>query len=56
MLREAGTDLDFIRVFKAGAKDLRSKVAQLFVVNDNEDSALAYVLAPASLLHRLTSW
>ncbi|KAG1899611.1 common central domain of tyrosinase-domain-containing protein [Suillus fuscotomentosus] len=37
-----GTDLDFIRAFKAGAKDLRNKVAQLFVVNDNEDSALAW--------------
>jgi hypothetical protein len=55
MLREAGTDLDFLRAFKAGAKDLRSKVAQLFVVNDDEDSALAYVLTFACLMYRLTS-
>ncbi|KAG2082901.1 common central domain of tyrosinase-domain-containing protein, partial [Suillus cothurnatus] len=38
-----GSNIDQLqKAFKAGAKDLRSKVAQLFVVNDDEDSALAW--------------
>ncbi|KAG1810849.1 common central domain of tyrosinase-domain-containing protein [Suillus subaureus] len=38
-----GSDIDQLqKAFKAGAKDLRSKVAQLFVVNDDEVSALAW--------------
>ncbi|KAG2121574.1 common central domain of tyrosinase-domain-containing protein [Suillus cothurnatus] len=38
-----GSNVDQLqKAFKAGAKDLRSKVAQLFVVNDDEDSALAW--------------
>lgn len=55
MLREAGADFAFIRTFKAGANDLRRRVAQLFTFNDDENSAIAYVLISASIMYVLTN-
>jgi tyrosinase len=51
MLREASTDFAFVRAFKAGAKDLRRRVAHLFTFNDDENSAIAYVLVFASIMY-----
>jgi hypothetical protein len=41
--------LHFVRAIKDGALDLRRRVAQLFTINDDENSALAYVLDSAAL-------
>lgn len=41
---EIDTDFDFVRAFKAGAKDLRRRVAYLFSFSDDQDPPIAYVL------------
>ncbi|KAG1857734.1 common central domain of tyrosinase-domain-containing protein [Suillus subalutaceus] len=48
-----GSHIDSLQTaFKAGAKDLRRRVAQLFTFNDDQNSAITHVLVSARIIYR----